>query len=135
MHAEVAAYITGHAHEVDENGSRLVVRNGYHDERAVLKAAGAVMVRAPRVNDKRVDSESGARQRFHAALGKHSDQCRGDSRRGVVGAQAAAHARAAPPRRRAAAAAASRNKRARAHQLMGIDQRAVDGETVHVKGG
>ena len=64
MHAEVAAYITGHAHEADENGSRLVVRNGYHDERAVLKAAGAVMVRAPRVNDKRVDPESGARQRF-----------------------------------------------------------------------
>src|SRR6476646_10715373 len=56
--------ITGHAHEVDENGSRLVVRNGYHDERAVLKAAGAVMVRAVRVNDKRVDPASGARQRF-----------------------------------------------------------------------
>jgi len=64
LHAEVAAYITGHAHEADENRSRLVVRNGYHDERAVLKAAGAVMVRAVRVNDKRVDPESGARQRF-----------------------------------------------------------------------
>jgi putative transposase len=53
--AEVAAYIDAHCHLVDDNGHRLVVRNGYHDERDVLTAAGAVAVKAPRVNDKRVD--------------------------------------------------------------------------------
>ena len=31
--AEVAAYIDAHAGQLDENGHRLVVRNGYHDER------------------------------------------------------------------------------------------------------
>ena len=55
LQAEVAAYIDAHADEVDENGYRLVVRNGYHGEREVLTAAGAVPVRAPRVNDKRID--------------------------------------------------------------------------------
>ena len=53
---------------VDENGYRLVVRNGYHGEREVLTAAGAVTVRAPRVNDKRVDPETGERQRFSSAI-------------------------------------------------------------------
>ena len=59
--AEVAAYIDAYAGEVDENGYRLVVRNGDHGEREVLTAAGAVPVRAPRVNDKRVDPDSGER--------------------------------------------------------------------------
>src|SRR5271154_2094 len=59
LHAEVAACVDAHIGEVDENGCRLVVRNGYHDEREVLTAAGAVAVTAPRVNDKRVDPDSG----------------------------------------------------------------------------
>ena len=33
LHAEVAAYIEAHAHEVDEDGRRLVVRNGYAQPR------------------------------------------------------------------------------------------------------
>ena len=51
LRAEVAAYVEQFVDRVDENGRRLVVRNGYHDERAVLTAAGAKTVRAPRVND------------------------------------------------------------------------------------
>ena len=68
LQAEVAAYIDAHPGEVDENGYRLVVRNGYHGAREVLTAAGAVPVRAPRVNDKRVDPETGERQRFSSAI-------------------------------------------------------------------
>lgn len=68
LQAEVAAYIDAHAHLVDGDGHRLVVRNGYHDEREVLTAAGAVEVRAPRVNDKRVDPDTGERQRFSSAI-------------------------------------------------------------------
>ena len=45
LQAEVAAYIEQFADQVDENGCRLVVRNGYHGEREVLTAAGAVTVR------------------------------------------------------------------------------------------
>ena len=68
LQAEVAAYIEGFAEQVDENGRRLVVRNGYHDERTVLTAAGAVTVKAPRVNDKRVEPETGERKRFSSAI-------------------------------------------------------------------
>jgi putative transposase len=68
LQADVAAYIDAHAGEVDENGYRLVVRNGYHGERKVVTAAGAVPVRAPRVNDRRIDAETGERRRFSSAI-------------------------------------------------------------------
>src|SRR6185436_1823578 len=68
LHAEVAAYIDAHLGEVDENGYRLVVRNGYHGDRDMLKAAEAVPVRAPRVNDKSIDAETGERRRFCSAI-------------------------------------------------------------------
>jgi putative transposase len=68
LKAEVAAYIEHFADHVDDNGRRLVVRNGYHQPRDVLTAAGAVTVVAPRVNDKRVDPDSGDRHRFSSAI-------------------------------------------------------------------
>jgi putative transposase len=64
LRAEVAAYVEVFADQLDEDGRRLVVRNGYHHQREVLTAAGAVTVIAPRVNDKRVDPDSVERQRF-----------------------------------------------------------------------
>jgi transposase-like protein len=66
--AEVAAYVEVHADQVDEEGHRLVVRNGYHAPREVATAAGAVPVRQPRVNDKRIDAETGERVRFASAI-------------------------------------------------------------------
>lgn len=63
LQAEVPAYIDAHAGEVDENGHRLVVRNGHHNEREMITAAGPVPVRAPRVNDKRTDPATGERKR------------------------------------------------------------------------
>ncbi len=68
LQAEVSAYIDAHAEEVDENGHRLVVRNGHHNEREVITAAGPVSVRAPRVNDKRTDPATGERKRFASAI-------------------------------------------------------------------
>jgi Transposase, Mutator family len=61
---EVAAYIAAHAAERDETGRRLVVRNGYARPRQVPTAAGALEIRAPRVNDGRVDEATGQRARF-----------------------------------------------------------------------
>jgi putative transposase len=66
--AEVAAYVDAHAGEVDADGRRLVVRNGFHAGREVTTAAGAVAVRQPRVNDKRTDEVSGERRRFSSAI-------------------------------------------------------------------
>ena len=68
LQAEVAAYIDAHAGEVDDQGRRLVVRNGYHAEREVTTVAGAVQVRQPRVNDKRTDEVTGQRKRFSSAI-------------------------------------------------------------------
>jgi transposase-like protein len=68
LQAEVDAYIARFAHERDERGRRLVVRNGSHQPREVLTSAGAVEVVAPRVNDRRVDPETGERRRFSSAI-------------------------------------------------------------------
>lgn len=53
LEAEVAAYIGEHADQLDQDGNRLVVRNGRHQAREVLTSSGAIEVVAPRVNDKR----------------------------------------------------------------------------------
>ena len=68
LQAEVSAYIDAFRDELDENGHRLVVRNGYHAEREVTTAAGAVPVRQPRVNDRRIDEATGERKRFASAI-------------------------------------------------------------------
>src|SRR5690349_22569649 len=68
LQAEVDAYIAAHAAERDENGRRLVVRNGYHQPREILTSAGAIEVTVPRVNDKRTDPETGQRKRFSSAI-------------------------------------------------------------------
>ena len=68
LRAEVEAYIAQFADVRDEKGHRLVVRNGCHESRTVTTSAGAVDVTAPRVNDKRVDPDTGERQRFSSSI-------------------------------------------------------------------
>jgi putative transposase len=68
LEAEVDDYLAAAAAERDEHGRRLVVRNGHARRREVLTAAGAVAVRAPRVNDRRVDPVTGARARFRSVV-------------------------------------------------------------------
>jgi len=68
LEAEVDAYLAGLVDERDERGHRLVVRNGHAEPRMVTTGAGAIEVRAPRVNDKRTDPESGGRMRFRSSI-------------------------------------------------------------------
>ncbi|MFR9799975.1 IS256 family transposase [Streptomyces sp. MS06] len=68
LEAEANAYIAELADERDDDGRRLVVRNGHQRARKVTTAAGAVEVKAPRVNDKRVDDETGERKRSSSAI-------------------------------------------------------------------
>ena len=68
LQAEVDAYVGQFSAERDERGRRLVVRNGCHQPREVLTSAGAVEVVAPRVNDRRVDPDTGDRARFSSAI-------------------------------------------------------------------
>jgi len=67
LEAEVEFYIEAVRGERDERGHALVTRNGYAKEREILCGAGAVEVKAPRVNDRRVD-EDGNRQRFKSVI-------------------------------------------------------------------
>ena len=64
---EVEEYIQRHVSELDAAGRRLVVRNGFMPERTIQTGLGDVPVKAPRVNDQRVDSE-GNKKRFHSKL-------------------------------------------------------------------
>ena len=41
VEAEVTAYIQAHQHEVDEDGRRLVVRNGHARERTLVSGGGS----------------------------------------------------------------------------------------------
>jgi putative transposase len=68
LEAEVDGYLAAHAAERDESGRRLVVRNGHARQRVVTTAAGAVAVRAPRVDDRRLDPATGQRVRFRSVI-------------------------------------------------------------------
>ena len=64
---EVAQYVDAHQEARDEQGRRLVVRNGRARARQVTCGAGTLEVSAPRVNDKRVDA-AGQPQRFTSRI-------------------------------------------------------------------
>lgn len=67
LEAEVEAYIEAAKDGRDEEGRALVVRNGHANEREILLGAGSVAVKAPRVNDKRVD-DNGERRSFKSVV-------------------------------------------------------------------
>ncbi len=67
IETEAAAYIDAHHNAIDDQGRRLVVRNGYANERTVVSGVGTLKVRAPRVNDRRVD-EDGNKFRFTSEI-------------------------------------------------------------------
>jgi len=68
LEAEVDAYVAAFADERDENGHRLVARNGHAESRTITTAAGGIEITAPRVNDRRVDEETGKRRRFASVI-------------------------------------------------------------------
>jgi transposase-like protein len=68
LEAEVAGYIEALAGKLDEEGHRLVVRNGHAEARTLTTAAGGIEIEAPRVDDRRVDDETGQRCRFRSAI-------------------------------------------------------------------
>ncbi len=67
IEAEVAGYIERNAAVRDDQGHRMVVRNGHLPEREIQTGIGSVKVRQPRVNDRRVDEE-GRRIRFSSEI-------------------------------------------------------------------
>ena len=68
LEAEVDEYVASFSDELDEDGRRLVVRNGRAKERRVTVGSGTLPIRAPRVDDRRVDGETGERKRFGSKI-------------------------------------------------------------------
>src|SRR5512133_862359 len=68
LEAEVDLYLAAFAELVDERGHRLVRRNGHAPARQVATGTGQVEVVRPRVDDRRVDPETGQRQQFHSQI-------------------------------------------------------------------
>ncbi len=68
LEAEVDAYIEAMAGELDERGRRRVVRNGHAEARTITTAAGGIEIEAPRVDDRRLDPDTGDRLRFRSAI-------------------------------------------------------------------
>ena len=68
LEAEVDAYLAELSGERDEDGHALVTRNGHARARKVQTVAGAVEIRAPRVNDRRVDEETGKKSQFKSSI-------------------------------------------------------------------
>ena len=68
LRAEADEYVERFSEELDEEGRRLVVRNGRARERHVTVGSGTLPVRAPRVNDKRIEEETGERPRFSSKI-------------------------------------------------------------------
>jgi putative transposase len=68
LRAEADEYVEAVTDECDEHGRRLVRRNGRGKERRVTVGSGTLPIRAPRVDDRRVDSESGERLKFSSRI-------------------------------------------------------------------
>src|SRR5215207_5927170 len=68
LEAEVDLYLAAFAELVDERGHRLVRRNGHAPARQLATGAGQIEVVRPRVDDRRVDPDSGQRHQFHSQI-------------------------------------------------------------------
>lgn len=67
LDAEVDVYVAAAKEERDEDGHALVTRNGKARLRKVMTGAGVLEIRAPRVDDRRVDDTEG-RVRFRSEI-------------------------------------------------------------------
>jgi putative transposase len=64
---EVGEYVAAHRDQRDDQGQRLVVRNGHLPQRSIQTGLGPIEVRQARVNDRRSDGE-GNRIRFTSKI-------------------------------------------------------------------
>jgi putative transposase len=85
LEVEADDYVARYVHEIDADGRRLVVRNGYAHERVLRVGTEAMRLRAPRVNDRRIDAHTGEshRQEPRHAHGPRRRRAPALRRRGV----------------------------------------------------
>jgi putative transposase len=68
LEIEIETYVQSHHNALDDDGHRLVVRNGTSPVRSIKTGAGPLQVEQPRINDRRVDRVTGKRQKFSSAI-------------------------------------------------------------------
>jgi putative transposase len=68
LEAEVEVYVADLLGERGDDGRRLVTRNGHARARTISTVAGAVGIRQPRVDDRRVEPATGKKARFTSSL-------------------------------------------------------------------
>jgi putative transposase len=68
LEAEVEVYVADLLGERGDDGRRLVTRNGHARARTISTVAGAVEIRQPRVDDRRVEPATGKKARFTSSL-------------------------------------------------------------------
>jgi transposase-like protein len=66
LEAEIEEHLSRFKHLIDEDGKRLVVRNGVMPERTVLTGAGPIPITRPRVDDRALDAMG--EQRFTSRI-------------------------------------------------------------------
>ena len=66
MEAEVAGFLAQHAEKRDENGHRVVVRNGHMPARELITGIGRIPIEQPRVDDRQLAKEK--EPRFSSAI-------------------------------------------------------------------
>ncbi len=71
IEAEVDNFIQNYKDQKDENGHRLVVRNGYHEQRDLLTSVGKIPIQQPRVDDRKLRRATGGEGFSSAILPKY----------------------------------------------------------------
>lgn len=66
--AESDVVVEAFADVLDDQGHRMVVRNGHAEPRTITTGAGPIEITAPRINDRRVDEATGLRSRFASVI-------------------------------------------------------------------
>ena len=57
LELEVTEYLEKYSGQRDDNGKRMVVKNGYHPKRDLVTGVGPIGVKAPRIDDRKLDPE------------------------------------------------------------------------------
>lgn len=68
LRAEADQYVDTLIDAVDEHGHRLVRRNGHGSQRSLTVGSGTMRLRAPRVDDRRIDPDTGEKMKFTSSI-------------------------------------------------------------------
>ena len=64
---EIAEHVEKFKNMLDENGKRIVVKNGYHERREILTGIGPIEINQPRVDDRELE-KYGEGERFSSSI-------------------------------------------------------------------